>query len=72
MLPASLPELQYYFPRSQLPLSVLVRSPDEAQNLWVLAPPGVTPEVAGWQTPTEIQSLASSAVFELKRATPRH
>jgi hypothetical protein len=66
-LPASLPELQYYFPRSGLPIDVLVRSPDEAQNLWVIEAAGLTPNVIGWRTQTEIGEFPMSTLFELKR-----
>ncbi len=67
-LPASLPELQYYFPRFGLPITVLVRVPDEAQNLWVIEPPGASPSVAGWPNVTEVQRFPSGTLFELKRA----
>jgi hypothetical protein len=66
-LPASLPELQYYFPRFGLPTNVLVRSADEAQNLWVIATPGASPAVEGWRTVIEVERLAASELFELKR-----
>ncbi|HEY2596153.1 MAG TPA: glycosyltransferase family 39 protein [Chloroflexota bacterium] len=67
-LPASLPELQYYFPRFGLPIDVLVRAPDDAQNLWVIAPPGATPSVDGWPNVTEVQRFPSGALYELRRA----
>ncbi|HEX8967318.1 MAG TPA: glycosyltransferase family 39 protein [Chloroflexota bacterium] len=66
-LPASLPELQYYFPRSGLPTSVLVRPAAEAQNLYVLTPPGDAPEVPGWRASQEIARFPASTLFELKR-----
>jgi hypothetical protein len=68
-LPASLPELQYYFPRAGLPISVLVRDPAEAQNLWVIEPPGTSPSIDGWPDVIEIQRFPSAALFELKRAS---
>ena len=67
-LPASLPELQYYFPRFGLPIIVLVRGADEAQNLWVVAPPGQAPDVDGWPNATEVQRFPTATLFELKRA----
>ena len=67
-LPASLPELQYYFPRYGLPVSVLVRSPDEAQNLWVVAPTGDQPDVTGWSTAAEVERYSSATLWELKRS----
>jgi hypothetical protein len=36
-LPASLPELQYYFSRDGLPLEALVRPPEQAQQVFVVA-----------------------------------
>jgi hypothetical protein len=36
-LPASLPELQYYFRRDGLPLEALVRPPEQAQRVFVVA-----------------------------------
>jgi hypothetical protein len=36
-LPASLPELQYYFRREGLPLDALVRPPEQAQHVFVVA-----------------------------------
>ena len=70
MLPASLPELQYYFPRSGLSTAVLVRSPDAAQRLWVVDAPDATPRVEGWRSPTEVERFSGSALFELQRANP--
>ena len=66
-LPASLPELQYYFPRAGLPTSVLVRAPDDAQNVWVIAAPGSAPApTAAWPTVIEVQRFPSATLFELK------
>jgi hypothetical protein len=67
-LPASLPELQYYFPKFQLPTNVLVRSPDEAQNLYIIAPSDAEPVVTGWQPPVEVQRFGGSTLYELKRS----
>jgi hypothetical protein len=68
-LPASLPELQYYFPRFGLPINVLVRGPDEAQNLWVIEQPGASPSIPGWPNVTEVQRFPSATLYELKRSS---
>jgi hypothetical protein len=68
-VPASLPELQYYFPRAGLPIDVLVRSPDEAQNLYVIAATGTAPSINGWQNPTEISRLENASVYKLSRVS---
>lgn len=68
-LPASLPELQYYFPRFGLPIDVLVRASDEAQNVWVIAAPGHEPAaISGRPDVIEVQRFPSATLFELKRA----
>jgi Dolichyl-phosphate-mannose-protein mannosyltransferase len=66
-LPASLPELQYYFPRYGLPINVLVRPPAEAQNLWVVAPPGDQPTVEGWTNAVEVERYLGASLWELRR-----
>ncbi len=66
-LPASLPELQYYFAKRDMPTTVLVRSPDEAQNLWVITPPNGEPAIAGWPSQFEIERYPSATLFELRR-----
>jgi hypothetical protein len=66
-VPASLPELQYYFPRSGLPMEVLVRPPDEAQNVWVVAPPGTPADLPGRAAPVEVARFSGSSVYELRR-----
>jgi hypothetical protein len=66
-LPASLPELQYYFPRYGLPTSVLVRPPEEGQNMWVVAPPGDQPSVAGFPNASEVQRFAGASLYQLRR-----
>jgi hypothetical protein len=67
-LPASLPELQYYFPRAGLPTSTLVRVPQQAEHLYVVAPGGATPTVDGWTEPREVARLPASSVYVLRRA----
>ena len=66
-LPASLPELQYYFPRYGLPTNVLVRDPEAAQNLWVIASPGSAPHQAGFPNAQQIQPFSDATLWELKR-----
>jgi hypothetical protein len=69
-IPASLPELQYYFPRAGLSIDTLVRSPDEAQNLYVIAPPAAPPAISGWRVASEIARFGDADVYELSRAAP--
>jgi Dolichyl-phosphate-mannose-protein mannosyltransferase len=66
-VPASLPELQYYFPRAGLPADVLVRPPDAAQHVYVVTPGGEAPRVEGWRDPRPIERFADSELFELQR-----
>jgi hypothetical protein len=67
-LPASLPELQYYFPRYGLPVAVLVREPNDAQNLWLVAAPGAPlPKFDGFADPEEVARFAVSVLTELRR-----
>jgi hypothetical protein len=66
-LPASLPELQYYFSRYGLPTAVLVRPPEEGQNLWVVAPPGSQPEVPGFPKVSEVERFAGASLYQLRR-----
>jgi len=66
-LPASLPELQYYFPRYGLPTTVLVRPTEEGQNLWVIAAAGSPPTVIGFPSVVEVERFAGATLFELKR-----
>jgi hypothetical protein len=65
--PTSLPELQYYFPKYGLPSDVLVRPPEEAQNLWVISLPGDAPALEGWGQVQEVQRFDGATLFELKR-----
>jgi hypothetical protein len=64
-LPASLPELQYYFPKVGLPIDALVRSPEEAQHLYVVAAPDSIPTVPGWGQPEEIARYPGSVLLLL-------
>jgi len=67
IIPASLPELQYYFPRAGLPIDTLVRPPDEAQNLYVVAPPDAAPSVDGWANPQAVAQFGSANLYKLSR-----
>ncbi len=66
-LPASLPELQYYFPRAGLSTEPLVHDAAQAPRLFVVAPPGAQPVVAGWGQPRTVARFATADVFELSR-----
>jgi hypothetical protein len=65
--PASLPELQYYFARAGLPIDALVRPPETAERVYVVAPDGATPRLEGWSTARPIDRFAGSELFELAR-----
>lgn len=67
-VPASLPELQYYFPRSGVPTSVLVRAPAEAGRIWLVAPTDRASKLPGWSAPVEVERFSSSTLFELSRS----
>ncbi len=66
-LPASLPELQYYFPRVGLSVDTLVRPPEEAEHLYVVAAPDASPTVAGWGRFEIVQRFQQSVLLELQR-----
>jgi hypothetical protein len=66
-LPASLPELQYYFPRYGLSTALLVRPAEEGQSVWVVAPPGVPPDVAGFSNVSEVQRFSGASLYQLRR-----
>ncbi|MCA1644081.1 MAG: glycosyltransferase family 39 protein [Chloroflexi bacterium] len=66
-LPASLPELQYYFPRVGLSIETLVRPPAEAEHLYVVAAPDAAPTVSGWGHPEPIQRFPGAALLVLQR-----
>jgi hypothetical protein len=67
MLPASLPELQYYFPRARLGIDSLVREPSTADHVYVIVPLHTAPTVAGWSQPVEVGRYRAAALFELTR-----
>jgi Dolichyl-phosphate-mannose-protein mannosyltransferase len=69
-LPASLPELQYYFARQGLQIDTLVRPPSEAHNLFVIAAPGASPTVDGWGKPHELQRFPGAVLLQLMALTP--
>jgi hypothetical protein len=66
-LPASLPELQYYFPRFALSTDPLVRPPEQAARLYVISPPGAEPHFDGWGEPMRVGIYAQSALYALDR-----
>ena len=67
-VPASLPELQYYFPRMGLSTEALGRDPSRAARLFVLASPGALPlTVPGWGHPQPIAQFKSAELVELAR-----
>jgi 4-amino-4-deoxy-L-arabinose transferase-like glycosyltransferase len=66
-LPASLPELQYYFPKVGLPIDSLVRPAEEAQHLYVVSAPDDVPTVPGWGGPEPIQRFSGSVVLAFQR-----
>jgi len=66
-LPASLPELQYYFPRLGLSIATLVRPPDEAQRLYVVADPNTAPAVVGWGQPELVERFPGAVLLALQR-----
>lgn len=68
-VPASAPQLEYYFARNGFGVDPLRRSPEGARTLYVVAPPGETPQVAGWTNPQPIAQLSSSQIVKLERSS---
>ena len=69
-VPAAEPQLAYYFARLGLPPAVLVRQPEQARRLYVVAAPNDPPVVPGWSRPTEIARFAGSVLLALERVEP--
>jgi uncharacterized membrane protein len=67
-LPAALPELQYYFPRAGLSIDALVRPPDAAHHLYVVAAPDAAPMVPGWERSEQIQRFPGSVLLAFQRS----
>jgi 4-amino-4-deoxy-L-arabinose transferase-like glycosyltransferase len=65
-LPAALPELQYYFPRSGLATDSLVRAPENARRVFVVAALDASPNLPGRTTGEEVARLRSSKLLEYK------
>jgi MFS family permease len=66
MVPASLPELQYYFPRAGLGIDSLVRSPQQARRVFVVAALDADPTAtAGSGRPEEIARFRGSKLLLL-------
>jgi hypothetical protein len=66
-LPASLPELQYYFPKAGLGIDSLVRNPSAAEHVYVAVAPNDQPRVAGWTQPVELARYRTAVLYELTR-----
>jgi hypothetical protein len=60
-LPASLPELQYYFPRAGLGTDSLVRDPAGADRVYVISAPGAAPPRG-----QEIQHYGSATLYRVE------
>ena len=67
-LPASLPELQYYFPKVGLPIDTLVRPPEQAEHVYVVAAPDDVPAIPGWGRPEQLQRFPGSVVLALQKS----
>jgi hypothetical protein len=66
-LPTSLPELQYYFPRAGLGIDSLVRSPEQAHSVFVVAAlDGEPARIAGWGPPEEVARFRGSRLLALR------
>jgi hypothetical protein len=68
-LPASLPELQYEFPRAGLPTAPLVRDPAKAtMRVFVVAPRTGQAPIAGWRPARTLAEFPTARLVELERA----
>src|SRR6266542_1301315 len=65
-LPASLPELQYYFPRAGLGIDSLVREPSAAERVYVVSPANAQPQLYGRARPVELRRYATAVLYELQ------
>jgi len=66
-VPASAPELEYYFRRSGVPTESLVRPPEAAQHLYVVTAPESTPTVDGWRAAQAIAGFPHSELLGFER-----
>jgi Dolichyl-phosphate-mannose-protein mannosyltransferase len=68
-VPASLPELQYYFRRDGVDPAALVRDPAASDRLFAVVPPGSGPPqpTGAWTPPRLVGAFPSAAVYELRR-----
>jgi hypothetical protein len=66
-IPASLPELQFYFPRYALPIQTLVRTPEQSVHLYVVA--GADSEPLGIPAGEleMVAQLPGSVVYRVRR-----
>jgi hypothetical protein len=70
-VPASLPELQFYFRQAGLPTASLVTPPATARRLFVVAPAepaGLGLPAGEWQPPVEEARFSGSVLYRLDRA----
>jgi hypothetical protein len=78
LVPASLPELQYYFKKYGLDAAALVRDIDSSDRVFVIVPPSIRGSpveslaergltTKAWGDPRLIQVYESAAVYELAR-----
>ncbi|HEV7665842.1 MAG TPA: hypothetical protein VGQ62_20090, partial [Chloroflexota bacterium] len=66
-VPASLPELQYYFPRAGLSIDTLVRTPQAAAHLYVVTRlSDLAPSIQGWSNAVEVARFSSSHLFVVR------
>ena len=66
-VPASLPELQYYFPRNGLPTQTLVRPPEQAVHLYVVASADSAPLGIPAAELETVAQLPGSVVYRVRR-----
>ena len=66
-VPASLPELQYYFPRVGLGIDTLVRPPGEVEHVYLVAAPDEHATIPGWGHAQLVERFPGSVLFSLDR-----
>jgi hypothetical protein len=64
-VPASLPELQYYFPRYGLPITSLVRLPQDATRVYVVARSAADAAAVTTRPVEEVARLSGSFVYRV-------
>jgi hypothetical protein len=69
MVPTSLPQLQYYFPRAGLGIESLVRSPQQARRVFVVAALDADPTaIGGLGRPEEVARFRVSKLLEVVKS----